>query len=80
MSQNLNNQGGSTAERALQILTLANTAAPIAIGGVSALITIIKKKSSSGKSDEEIRAEWNDSMDTAQRTKAKSEAQMSDEA
>jgi len=75
MSQNLN-----TAERILKLLELANAATPIATGGIAALISIVKKKASTGKSDEEILAEWNESMATAQRTKTKAEQQMSDEA
>lgn len=74
------NPGQGAGARALQILTLANTAAPIAIGGVSALISIIKREGSSGKTDAEIQAEWEDSMATALRTRAKKDAQMSNQA
>lgn len=70
----------TTAERILRLLTLANTTTPIAVGGISTLISLFKKKGTTGKTDEEITAEWNDSMASAQRTKTKSETQMGDQA
>jgi len=70
----------TTAERILRLLTLANTATPIAVGGISSLISIFKRAAPQGKTDEEITAEWNDSMSTAGRVKSKSEQQMGDQA
>lgn len=80
MSTPNNTAAESTAERVLRLLELANTATPIVAGGISALVSLFKKGGTTGKTDEEITAEWNDSMGTAQRTKAKSEDQMSDRA
>jgi hypothetical protein len=68
----------STTERALQILTAINTTAPIAMGGVAALISIFKQAGAEQKTNEEIEAQWQESMDTALRTREKSLDQMSD--
>nr|AUN37456.1 hypothetical protein [uncultured bacterium] len=65
----------NTAERILNILTTANTTAPIAIGGITALVSIFKSGATHGKTDEQIAAQWQDSMDTAERTRTKSELQ-----
>lgn len=69
----------STVERILSILTTANAAAPIAIGGVKALMDLFKGNKSSGKTDAEIEAQWQDSMATALRTREKKNKQMGDQ-
>ena len=69
----------STVDRVLTILTTANAAAPIAIGGVKALMDLFKGSDAKGKTDAEIQAQWQDSMDTALRTREKSKQQMSDQ-
>ena len=72
------NQNNNTVDRILQILTTANAAAPIAIGGVSALIGIFKSDEAEGKTDAEIEAQWNESMGAALRTRDKVKEQTSD--
>lgn len=69
----------STVDRILTILTTANAAAPIAIGGVKALMDLFKGSDAKGKTDAEIEAQWNESMATALRTREKKNQQMSDQ-
>lgn len=73
------NTGNSNADRILQILTTANTGAPIVIGGVSRLLDIFNQGQKDGKTDAEIEAQWHQSMDTALRTRAKKNEQMGDQ-
>lgn len=68
------------ADRILQILTTINTTGPIAVGGVAALLAIFQKQGATGKTDAEIQAEWNDSMETALRTREKQKQQQGDQA
>jgi len=73
-------QKKSSAELLLSILSTTNAVSPIVMTGISAVIAIIKRGRESGKTDAEIEAEAKDSMETALRTRAKSEDQMSDRA
>jgi hypothetical protein len=68
--------GNSNADRILQILTAANAGAPIVIGGVSLLLDIFNQEQKTGKTDAEIAAQWNDSMETALRTRTKKNEQL----
>lgn len=70
----------NTVDRILTIMTTVNAGAPIAIGGVKALLDIFKKDDAPAKTDAEIQAQWEDSMATALRTREKKNKQMSDEA
>ena len=69
----------STVDRILTILTTANAAAPIAIGGISALVDLFKGGDAKGKTDAEIEAQWQESMASALRTREKKNQQMSDQ-
>lgn len=69
----------STVNRILTILTGVNAAAPIAIGGVKALVDLFKGAGAKGKTDAEIEAQWNESMATALRTREKKNQQMGDQ-
>ena len=71
---------GSNVDRILEILTLANATAPIAIGGISALISIFKKEGTAAKTDDEIMVQWTESMAVAEDTRTKAKKQQSDEA
>ena len=81
MSTTLNNQSGQSSkiDLLLEILQTTNTVEPIAVQAVSALIGIIKQGRTTGKTDEEIKAQAADSDATAQRVRDKSEAEMGDQ-
>lgn len=77
MSQNVKD-AGSVAESILKVLTATNVLIPAAVPGIAAVVGIFKAGIKEGKTLEEIEAEATDSMNTALRTRAKSEDQMSD--
>lgn len=77
MSQNIHNPA-SVLDSFVKVLTDANALIPAAVPGIAAIVGIFKSGIKAGKSPEEIEAEAVDSMATALRTRAKSEAQESD--
>lgn len=78
MSQNLN-QSERAIDSIVKVLTTTNAIIPAALPGVTAVVELFKSGMKDGKTPEQMEAEAIDSMQTALRTRAKSEAQMSDQ-
>jgi len=74
------NTSTSKIDLLLKILQTTNAVEPVAAQTVAGLISIIKGGRSTGKTDEEIKAEAADSDATALRTRGKSELQMGNQA
>lgn len=77
MSQNVNQS--NAIDLLVKVLTTTNALMPAAMPGVAAVVGIIKAGIKTGKTPAEIEAEASDSMATALRVRAKSEAQMGDQ-
>lgn len=73
------NQGGSTADLLLRILTTTNAVGPAVIATIGQVLGIIRNGREQGLSDAEIEATAADSMATALRVREKSAQQMSDQ-
>jgi hypothetical protein len=78
MSQNVKNPE-HVIDSFVKALTLANALLPAAEPVVAVVAGIFKKGLKAGKTPAEMEAEAADTVATMSRTKAKSEAQMSDE-